>query len=169
MKIPMSFTHQVSLDSPFPAILQPGLLYLSSQLNGTILRLHNACFFNFGDEFGNHWELFFEPINKSYDDFRHVTRLDAYVRYAADRNRGARIRWLSPIQNLRAFQVRLHNFFFNSRSLVVTYDTDDVVEQWFTADHDISQFQMLAVQQVIARLWKRQHYYKKYIEGVPNL
>ena len=168
MKIPMSFTHQVSLDSPFPAILQPGLLYLSSQLNGTILRLHNACFFNFGDAGGNHWELLFEPTQTQYDVFRYTTKLEAYKTYAADRDRGARVRWLSTTQNPHAFAWRVNNLFLSAQ-FVVTYEADGVAEQWFTADHDISQFQMLAVQQTIERLWKRQHYYKKYIEGVPNL
>ena len=172
MKIPMRITHRVTLDSPFPDILQPGLLYLATHLNGTLLRLHNACFFNFDRDYGNHWELFFEPVDGNYSDFHQQTRLDSYQRYADGRDtpEASKVRWLSPRQNPLAFQYRTKMTQMNmGPHLTIAYIAEDSYEQWFTADHNISQFQMLAVQQVIEKLWKRQHYYKKYVEGAPNL
>ena len=163
MKLDFKINHTATLDNPFPTDLVIGS-YMSGKLG--VLRLHNAvCIIN-PIQSSYHWVMFFEPVDGHYNPFRSFTRLSAYQRYIREGpDMVTHSRWLSPYQNPDAIMVRvILTRYYHGSGLKLTYTPSHYDETWFSPDTPLSDFHMLPVQQVIEKLWKRQHYYKHYIE-----
>ena len=163
MKLDFKINHTATLDNPFPTDLVIGS-YMSGRIG--LLRLHNAVCIIHPLQSAHHWVMFWEPVDGDYHRLKSYTQLSAYQRYIREApDMEAHSRWLSPDQNPNTIMTaHVSSRYYHGTGLKLVYTPSTYNEIWFSPDTPLSEFHMLPVQQVIEKLWKRQHYYKHYIE-----
>ena len=167
MKLDFKINHMATLDNPFPSDLKIGSYMIGKSF--PLLRLHNAvCIIQQTNTRHEHyWAMFFEPVNSNWSALASWTTLSAYQGYISDYILSSNIRWLSNRQNPNAIVASgVGNFdkkIFDNL-MHITYKPELYDEVWYSDDTLVSEFNFLPIQQVIEKLWKRQHYYKHYIE-----